>query len=212
MHYERDPNRFEVYLETRKRRMLAGTLEYDEKQKTYQFIYELPYLRSKSAIAVGPDLPMSRQRHEHPDGKIFPTFLDRIPSRENPAYPEYCQSQGISPDETNLIVLLTTIGRRGPSSFIYEPIFVAVGNVAKDLRKFRKELELSRWDVAMVFDIPELTIYKIETGKSTDPNITRLLHHYLNFPDIALAQLERTGKRVHRHTRTRVYRYFKAML
>ncbi|MCB1107049.1 MAG: hypothetical protein KDK76_03020, partial [Chlamydiia bacterium] len=51
---------------------------------------------------------------------LFVPFLERIPSKNNPSYPEYCQSVGISVDEENVFVLLSTIGRRGPSSFIFE--------------------------------------------------------------------------------------------
>ena len=49
--------------------------------------------------------------------------MDRIPSKENPAYPDYCKSQGISVNETNPIILLIAIGKRGPSTFIFEPVF-----------------------------------------------------------------------------------------
>jgi hypothetical protein len=40
-----------------------------------------------------------------------------LPSRKNPAYEDYCRSQGISKDEDNLSVLLGTIGKRGAFQF-----------------------------------------------------------------------------------------------
>lgn len=212
MHYEQDPNRLEVYLEIRKRRLLVGMLEFDLAKNIFVFSYEKKYLASKSAIPVGPELPMSKLKHTSERNQLFPTFLDRIPSRENPAYKEYCQSQGISVNEQNLIILLTTIGHRGPSFFIYEPIFIEIGDIAQELKTFRKNLGLSQWDVAMVFDIPEITIKKIEARQTTDSNILRLINYYLTFPNIVLLQLSITGKKVHADTRTKVYRYFKAKL
>lgn len=211
MHYERDQHSLEVYLETRKRRLFVGQLHFDPKSKCYTFTYDMKYLYAKAAFALGPELPIIKPKFISEPGKIFPTFEDRIPSKQNPAYAEYCRSQGILPEEDNQIILLTTIGHRGPSSFIFEAIFKPVGSVAEELKQFRQELALSRWDIAMLFEIPELTILKIENGKSADPNILRLIHYYLTVPEITLKQLEMTGKKVHRDTRTRVFRYFKGI-
>ena len=126
MYYQQDPNRLEVYFETRKRRVLAGILEYLPNEERYLFTYGAGYLYFKSAIPV------------------------------------------------------------------------------------RKQCELTRWDVAMIFDIPELSVYKIEQGKLIDTSVYRLVLNYLSYPELALDQLMLTGKKVHRHTRTRVYRYFKS--
>ena len=207
MYYEQDPHQLEVYLETRRRRLFVGNLVFNTKIKQFTFTYDLHYLQNNSAIALGPELAMTKITYV--SKKLFPTFLDRIPSRENPAYKEYCLSQHISPKETNPIILLTTIGRRGPSAFIFEAVFQQIGSIAADLKRFREKLELTRWDVAMLFDMPELSIYKIETEKNQDSNMLRLIHYYLIYPQISLDQINLTGKKVHRQIRTKVYRYFK---
>ena len=167
MHYEIDPAKLEIYLETRRRRILVGVLSYDNCKKTYTFEYEKKYLLSKSVIAVGPDLPMNKLKHISKRNRLFPTFLDRIPSRENPAYDDYCKAEGVATNEDNPIILLTTIGRRGPSDFIYEPVFRQVGSVAAELKTWRLKLELSQWDVAMLFDIPLVSLQKIEAKKKS---------------------------------------------
>lgn len=208
MHYQRSKTELEVYLETSRRRQFVGRLSHDEANARYVFEYDIAYLRSKSAFAIGAELPVTRLRFES-EGEMFPTFLDRIPDKENPAYPDYCRSQGISPDEENLIVLLGTIGHRGPSSFIYEPVFDAVGTVVEELKAFRKDLALTQWDFANLFDFPVLTIQRIEAMKSKDKNILRLIHIFLTDGKQAIAQMQLSAKRVHRDVRDRVYRYFK---
>jgi len=108
--------------------------------------------------------------------------------------------------------LLSTIGHRGPSSFIYEAIYESQGSIAKQLKLFRKQLNLTQWDFAMLFDFPEITIQKVEAGKTTDKNISRLLDIYMTDPKAALRQMKLTGKKVHRNVRDRLYKYFKAKL
>ncbi len=212
MHYKVHPTKLEVYLETRKRRMLVGTLEHDLKNKRFVFTYESNYLHSKAAFAIGPEFPITRYQFVSEKNKVFPTFEDRIPDKQNPAYKDYCYSQGITPDETNPIILLGTIGHRGPSSFIYEAIYESQDSIAEQLKHFRKQLNLTQWDFAMLFDFAQITIQKVEAGKTTDKNILRLLDIYMTDPKAALQQMKLTGKKVHRDVRDRVYKYFKAKL
>src|SRR2546428_10963427 len=109
----------DVYTEGRKRRLYVGDLSYSVEGDKYRFEYDESYLHSPSAIQLGPDLALDKKIHVSEPGKLFLSFADRLPDPSNPAYQEYCVSQGISVDEKNPIILLGTIGRRGPSTFVF---------------------------------------------------------------------------------------------
>ncbi|MFI4956629.1 MAG: HipA N-terminal domain-containing protein [Gammaproteobacteria bacterium] len=211
MRYKIDPERLEVYAETAKRRYFVGVLSYRPENDTYEFLYDHDYMRLRSAISLGPDIPFQNLPVVSKIGRLFGTMEDRIPSKENPAYVDYCHSQGISPKEKNKIILLATIGRRGPSSFVFEPVLINMDDTRQQLINFRKSLALTRWDFAKAFDFSEITIQKIENGQTRDHNILRLIDLMLNNRDVALAQLEITGKHVHAEVRTRLFHYFKRM-
>jgi len=205
MLYKKDTTKLEIYNETFKRRTLVGLLSFDEQEQCYTFRYEMDFMTSKQAIPLGVELPLLKQTYETEDEEIFPTFADRIPPRTNPAYPEYCESQGITADETNPIILLGTIGRRGPSSFVFEAVFLPEKSVAEELKAFRKRLDISRWEFAEAFGMQEQSIARIETGASHDRTAYKLVELYLTVPEAALWQLELTGKKVHAKTRTKLY-------
>src|SRR5271155_5807356 len=114
MQYKRNPNKLEVFSEGRKRRVYVGRLSYDSEKEVFEFRYDPKYAKLKTAIPLGPELDLFK-KVQSSKKKVFPSFADRIPSKSNPAYEEYCRSQGISPSERNPIILLSTIGRRGPS-------------------------------------------------------------------------------------------------
>ncbi len=140
-------------------------------------------------------------------GELFPVLQDRIPSRENPAYADYCYSQGISVKEVNPIVLLRAIGKRGPSSFVFEPVYENLFSVA-DIKKLRDELDISQNDLALAFDISKVTLHKIETGESRDSNTMKLIQIYFEFPEVALWQLLQTGSHVHSNVLSKLVQYF----
>lgn len=106
-----------VMLERRRTHHAVGTLT--KQGARYVFEYDMQYIRLPSAIPLGPEMPLSRRRFESTE--LFRPFLERIPSKENPAYPEYCRSVGIDENETDSFVLLSTIASRGPSSFLFFP-------------------------------------------------------------------------------------------
>lgn len=207
MNFQKDPNRLEVYSEIRKSKIFVGTLSYDEKSECFNFEYDRKYLLSKKAIPIGPELPLKKQRYSSKKGSWFPSFYDRIPSRENPAFEEYCLSQGISPSEKNPILLLTTIGKRGPSTFVFEAVYLK-DSTAEDLRSFRKRLQLTLREVAAAFDIQLPMLNRIETGKSQDKNTLQLLTIYLNFPEVALWQVCSNERKLHSNTRMKLISYF----
>ncbi len=63
----------------------------------------------------------------------------------------------------------------------------------------------------MAFGFSEITIEKVENGKTRDRNILKLIDIMLHNPKIALDQLAVSGKHVHAKVRTRLYYYFKNM-
>jgi len=209
MPLQTDPTRLEIYLEGRKRRMYVGALTYnrDKEKDKYEFLYDSKYVNSPKAIPIGPDLNLFKTHHISEKGRLFPSFADRIPSKSNPAYEEYCRSQGISPNERNPIILLGTIGRRGPSSFIFEPAKIDKFSHI-DILRFRKTTRISRHDMSVALEINELTLQRIETGKSTNPNTMRRIQIYLEFPDVALWQLELSGSKLSNETLERIRNYF----
>lgn len=207
MQLNKDPNQLEVFSETKRRKVLVGTLSFDPKNKIWEFKYDNSYQRSRSAIPVGPELSLRKQSHRR--DKLFPSFADRIPSKANPAYVDYCASQGISPTEKNPILLLTTIGRRGPSTFIFEPVFVEEpSDVVARLKQMAKELSLSSWELSTAFDLFQLTVQRVLNGKSTDKNILKLIDIYLSFPEVSLWQLSRTGRKLPGETTAKLTEFF----
>ncbi len=203
----KDTKNLEVYLEGRKRRTHVGTLSFEEKSNYFIFQYDSKYIKSRKAIPIGPDLSIFKKKHISAKGKLFPSFADRIPSRSNPAYEEYCKSQGISLNEKNEIILLGTIGRRGPSSFIFEPI-MQNNFSATEIVRFRQLLDLSRNELALALDVNELTLQRLESLKSKDQNTLKRLQIYFEFPQVALWQISITGGKLSNKTLERLKFYF----
>lgn len=164
-------------------------------EEGFLFEYDQAYLRSPSAIPLGPEMPLTRRfyRSEH----LFRPFTERIPSRDNPAYPEYCASTGISPIEDNPLILLTTIAARGPSSFLFRPIYQEVFT-REDLKRFRQNLGLSVREFAKCFDFSQPGVTRVETGQTDGREILRRTEIYASYPDIALDQLRRRAAFLHR--------------
>jgi len=206
-----DSNRLLIFHESRKRRQLAGELIYSKNKNQYELIYNQHYIQLKNAIPIAKDLNLFKIRHKSEKGKLFPAFLDRIPERSNPAYEDYCKAQGISPKEENLIILLGFIGKRGPSSFVFEPVYETDFSL-NDILTLRDKLSISQQDLAEAFNIKKLTLLKIEKGQSKDTSTLKLLKIYFNFPEVALWQLKQTGGRIHHHALTRLVDYFSSKL
>ena len=191
----------DIFLELRSTRVLAGRLNY-EKNK-YVFTYEAKYLDHKKAIPVGPELPMTRQSFE--SVTIFPSFLDRIPSKHNPAYPEYCAVFDVASEEKDILVLLATVGRKGPSSFIFEPVWADTFS-ASDLKRFRKALGLSTRDFAACFGMTQAAIVRIEGGKSSGAEILRTMEIFHKFPEAAAYHVRKYATTLHSKTKEKVVR------
>ena len=181
------PKALDIYLERRKTRHYVGRLS--QHKKRFVFEYDMAYLYSENPLSIGPDLPLKKARHT--SLTLFPTFLDRIPSRQNPAYKEYCQSVGISPFEKDLFVLLSTLGKKSPiTPFVCEPVREQKSFLAEDLKFFRKNLGLSIREFSNAFDVSESSIYRIENGKTTGRDTLKKLAVYFRYPKIAVDKIQ----------------------
>lgn len=204
---EIDPNKLLIFQELKKRRTYVGELIYDENMNVYKLKYDKHYIKSKQAIPIGPELDLFTETHTSKIGKLFPAFVDRIPKKENPAYSDYCRSQGISIHEKNPIILLGSIGSRGPSSFIFERTYKP-GISMIDIIKLRHDLNITQHDLAEAFGISKVTLQKIESGISHDFNTIKILQIYFTFPEAAIWQLYQTGATVHHAVLSKLFTYF----
>ncbi len=194
-----EPNMLDVYHEGRKRKIYVGRLSYSDEKKRFIFAYDAKYLRLKNAIPIGPEFPLTKQIHESNSDALFASLADRIPSKENPAYKEYCAAYALSPEETNVFTLLTTIGHRGPSTFVFEAVTLFKPEVlVAELKALQVKLEISLWELATAFDVPYLTMQRIANGKCKDMLTMRLVAIYLSCPEAALWQLKLSGKQARR--------------
>jgi len=170
-----------VFLKKRKTQTLVGRL-YKTDQK-FVFTYEDSYFNAKHSIALGPEFPLTQKIFS--SDKLFPSFEDRIPSVQNPAYPEYCLAMGIDPNERDSFILLSTVGSKGPSSFIFYPIFKRDIS-PKDVIEFRNMLGLTTREFAAVFEFSQNSLNALERGRRGGIEILKRLEILLHFPNVAL--------------------------
>ena len=180
----------DVYLEKEKARFYVGRLEKDNSQ--FVFNYDTKYMYSPKAADLGPDLPVCRKTHK--SKKLFPSFEDRIPSKSNPAYKEYCKQTGISHYETNPFMLLASLGQKGPSSFIFTPVYKNFG--AEDLKQFRKMLNLTIREFAKLFDLSESSVFRIENYKTSGKQVLETIKIYSQSPEVALNKVKKNGVKI----------------
>jgi DNA-binding XRE family transcriptional regulator len=174
-----------VFLKKRKTQVLVGRLR--KVGKKFIFTYEDSYFNAKQSIALGPEFSLTQK--EFISDKLFLTFVDRIPSVQNPAYPEYCLAMGIDPNEQDPFVLLSTIGSKGPSSFIFHPMYKRDIS-PKEIVAFRTMLGLTTRNFANVFEFSQSSLNAVERGRTKGSEILKRLEIILNFPDIALYLLQ----------------------
>lgn len=206
-----DPTKLLIFHELKKRRIYVGELIYDVKLNVYKLLYDRQYANSKSAIPLDLDLTLDKLIHVSKKGQLFAALLDRIPERANPAYADYCHAQNISVAEQNPIILLGSIGRKGPSTFVFEAVYKDNFSIA-DIIKLRRELNITQHDLAKAFSIKNVTLQRMESGISNDENTIKLLQIYFNFPQVALWQLLQTGGNIHSTVLAMLIKYFTAKL
>lgn len=196
----------DIYLEKRKTRQYVGRLQKEKRKFVFQ--YDEAYLHTDNPIPMGPDLPVNQQKHT--SVKLFPSFVDRIPLKENPAYEEYCHFVNIDPAETNPFVLLATLGQKGPSSFVCVPVIEQETFSSEQLKKFRKDLKLSIREFSDLFDVSAATIYRIENNKTSGKDTLKRVQIYFQSPQIALDKMKITGVRINENKRKFVEGFFRS--
>lgn len=169
-----------VFLKKRKTQIPVGKLR--KINQKLVFTYEESYLNFRHNIALGPELPLTQK--EFFSDELFPSLQDRIPSVKNPAYPEYCLAMGIDPNEQDPLILLSTIGSKGPSSFIFYPIFKR-DIPPQEIIKFRNMLGLTTREFAAVFEFSQDSLNALERGRRSGVEILKRLEILLYFPDVA---------------------------
>jgi HipA-like protein len=179
-------NAVDVYLKKRKTRQYVGRLSRDN--SNFIFIYDNLYLYKNRSIALGPDLPLTKKKFT--SKILFPSFADRIPSNKNPAYNEYCQMVGIDPTENDQIVLVATLGHKGPSSFIFSPALESTFT-HDDVVNFRKYLSLTVREFGELFDFSPATISNIENKTISGKEAMKRLELYCNIPEADLYELNK---------------------
>lgn len=87
---------------------------------------------------------------------------------------------------------MVTIGKKGPSSFIFEPSFDKQFDGSTVLA-FRKWLNLTQREFANCFDVARSSLNKIEQMGESGKEIMKRLEIYVKFPKVALEQLQKKG-------------------
>ena len=188
-----------IYSQTQTKRIFVGKLWREGKK--YFFEYAKAYKKLRNALALGPELPLWKGRVS--SSTLFPTFLDRIPSKNNPAYKDYCHEWGISENEKDVFILLTTIGRRGPSTFVFEPALKSE-YAAPKLKDFRTRLGLTQSEFEALFNISHMTLFRLEAGKSKNDFYMRYFELFDEVPQALAWILGRRGQFLHDEKRTRL--------
>ncbi len=178
----------DVFLEKRTTRIYVGKLT--KEKSFFVFTYNDNYLHAKNIIPLGPEFPLTKKTFK--SKKLFNSFEDRIPSPKNPAYPEYCQAMKIDPKEKNPLILLATIGKRGPSSFVFEPIYKRLFHT-KDIINFRKSLNFSTREFSYIFEISQSALNALERKRSSGKDLIKKLELIIKFPQVALYLLILNG-------------------
>jgi len=198
----------DIYLEKKSTRQYVGRLQ--KKGRKFVFDYDKAYLKRDTPIALGPDLPL--QIDTLISSRLFPSFFDRIPSRDNSAYKEYCQSVGISPSETDPMVLLAKLGHKGPSSFVCVPVEESGILSGADLKLFRKKLKLSMREFSELFGISFASVYRIENNKTKGKHLLKKIKLYFQSPQMALEKIRMTGNKINESKRIFVENFFKSKI
>lgn len=192
-----------VYLEKRKTREYVGELT--RKDKRFIFIYDDAYLYKERSIPLGPDLPLTKKKFT--SDTLFPSFEDRIPSKKNPAYPEYCKMVGIDPKEKDLLILVATLGRKGPSSFIFAPV-TQDNFTDEDILAFRKKLNLTVREFSDLFEFSPTTINRIEKKMTSGKDSLKRLEIYYRYPMVALNEISKNLSKINDEKAQFVENYF----
>ncbi len=198
----------DIYLERRKTREYVGRLTHEREgnRRFFRLVFDKKYQQGRTSLPMGPELSLKKRVYE--SDTLFAAFVDRIPTRENPAYPDYCAYMGISLDETDPIVLLATIGKRGPSCFMFEPVYKKNFG-ADDLKEYRSSLGLTLREFAQLFDMSYSNLQKIESHQVSGKDILKRIEIYQKFPNVALYEVFKNAAVLHADKKTQVIKVLK---
>lgn len=188
-----------IYSQTQTKRIFVGKLWREGKK--YLFEYDKSYKKLRNVLPLGPELPLWKGKGS--SNTLFPVFLDRIPSKNNPAYKDYCHEWGISENEKDVFILLTTIGRRGPSTFVFEAAFKNE-YTSSQLKDFRTRLGLTQAEFEALFDISHMTLSRLEVGKAKSNFYLLYFELFDEVPQALAWILEKRGQLLHDEKRTRL--------
>jgi HipA-like protein len=198
----------DVFLERYRDRLYVGRLiceTVETKPFLYIFTYDKNYLKSKNVFPLGVEFPLTKQRFESPT--LFESFKDRIPDRANPAYGEYCALMEIDEKTENELLLLSTIGKRGPSSFIFEPYVREYFSFDK-CNDWRKDLNFSIKDFCAFFGISSSVFQKMKANKTSGRDVLNYLKLFWKFKENFKYLLETRGKYLHPRKLQSAYDWF----
>ena len=188
-----------IHSQTQTKRVFVGKLWREGKK--YFFEYGKSYKKLRNDLPLGPELPLWKGIVS--SNTLFPSFSDRIPSKNNPAYKDYCHEWDVSENEKDVFILLTTIGRRGPSTFMFEPVFKNEYE-APQLKNFRTRLGLTQSEFEALFNISHMTLSRLETGKSKNDFYLRYFELFDKVPQALTWMLKKRGQFLHDEKRTRL--------
>jgi len=196
-----------IFSQTKESRILVGRLW--KENEYYCFQYNPAYLKQKTSIPLGPELPKYKTGIFR-SKEFFPSFFERVPSRQNPEYVNYARQWNISPEEKDPLVLISTIGNRGPSSFIFRKAedFLVTG---MQIKEFREKLGLSLREFAVFIDIDHATLLKTEKGLFSSKLILRLCTILINVPQALEYQLQIRGQFLHDNKIQQIKNYLKTI-
>jgi HipA-like protein len=198
-------NKINIFSQTKSKRSFVGTLWKDK--KGYHFQYSFDYTRQKTAIPLGPEFDLWKEKFT--SKKMFASLLDRIPSNRNPAYIDYCQQWGIDPNEKDPLVLLSSIGRRGPSTFIFEKA-IEINYLPQLVKEFRIKLGLTQSEFELLFRLSHATLIRLEQGKSTNETILTYIQMVEETPSALLWLLKTRGQYLHDNTVAKIRKFLDA--
>lgn len=192
MEYKQKIIAIEVFLEKIKTQVYVGKLYRENNQ--WHFSYDKKYMFCENVFVFSNEFPLTQQ--DFVSDKLFSSFEDRIPSRENSAYKDYCQEVGIDIAERDPLVLLAALGHRGPSSFL---LYGAYSNdqQLEEVRQLRKKLEMTIREFSMVFQIAPNTLKKIEKDKQCSLDVMRRLFIYAAFPEVLRKEIYDNRRYLH---------------
>jgi HipA-like protein len=182
-----------VFEELRKTKIIVGAL-YREKGAFY-FTYERDYLDRQLATSLGPDLPLGVKpiRSKH----FFQSLQDLLPDKNNPAYASYSKKTGVAVDETDVLKLLISVGKRGPSKFVFEEYPDDILPTAEKLRQFREKLQLSQRDFSLLFDIPLISMQQLEKKEGVQKPTRMFLQLMMDNHKLLKEQIRKRGYLLH---------------